>query len=77
MAENQKIEDGRQRFDEKFVVLTSDKLFFDSPDAGQPECICSRCGNMIKEDETVIRVFHLKINAENRYCEKCSGIEVT
>lgn len=42
-------------------VLDTDRLFMDSPDAGTPECICSRCGKQIgmhEEDEVIpIRLF--------------------
>jgi hypothetical protein len=34
----------------------SDKFFYDSPNAGEPECICSRCHTQILESEKVYRV---------------------
>jgi hypothetical protein len=33
------------------------KWFQDSPDAGDPECICSWCGKVIEEDEMPLRLF--------------------
>ncbi len=38
-------------------ILLTDKVFNDSPDAGTPECICSRCLKPIKEDEVPIRAW--------------------
>lgn len=59
--------------------LETDKLFDDSPDTGWPECICSRCSQVIGENECPIRCW--TVNEKNevdsnskeyRYCEKCS-----
>lgn len=53
-------------------VLKTDKEFKDSPDTGRPECICSRCGNKIKEHEFALRIFTgKKRNTEYRYCGGC------
>ena len=38
-------------------IIKTDKLFQNSPDAGEPECICSRCGEVIDEEEIPIRAF--------------------
>lgn len=50
-----------------------DHLFFDSPDAGHPDCRCSRCGEKIGEDEVPIRAWPqtTEIQSEYRYCTKC------
>jgi len=40
-----------------FKILTTDKVFFDSPDTGHPECLCSRCGKLIPENEMAIRAW--------------------
>ena len=37
-------------------ILNSDLFFNDSPDSGEPSCICSRCHKQIEEDEVVLRV---------------------
>lgn len=37
-------------------LLDTDKLFENSPNAGEPGCDCSRCNKHIKENETVFRV---------------------
>lgn len=55
-------------------VRETDKLFQDSPDAGWPECICSRCGGRIGEDEMPLRVFVDEgKGGEYRYCEGCTA----
>lgn len=64
-------------------VKETDKFFYDSPDAGDKKCICSRCSRHIPEEEApVIRVFPTEegdhgwdANAEGgtefRYCIHC------
>ena len=55
-----------------FKILGSDALFGDSPDVGMVECICSRCGKKITEDETLLRAFVDEgKKGEYRYCENC------
>jgi hypothetical protein len=56
----------------------ADKLFDNSPDAGHPQCICSRCGERIQEGEFPIRMFTTngigevdEHSKEARYCEFC------
>lgn len=54
----------------------TDTLFIDSPDAGHPACLCSRCGNIIGEDEIPMRewpsdVATSLISTEYRYCDSC------
>jgi hypothetical protein len=56
-------------------VLATDVLFQDSPDAGLPECICSRCGQGISEGEMPIRVFvDGGKGGEYRYHGACFGV---
>jgi len=38
-------------------VQPEDTLFQESPDAGHPDCLCSRCGKAIQEGEVPIRMF--------------------
>jgi hypothetical protein len=60
------------------TLLETDTLFDDSPDAGDPECLCSRCLKQIPEkDSPIIRMWPDGENKEYRYCRKCmeaSGI---
>lgn len=54
----------------------TDKLFKDSPDTGDPRCICSRCMELIPEDEIAIRIWPQDVtgkmkNTEYRYHLKC------
>lgn len=37
-------------------ILDTDRFFKDSPNAGEPDCICSRCFNHIDEDQIPLRV---------------------
>lgn len=61
-------------------IKETDKLFTDSPDAGDYSCICSRCGKKIEERESPItRVFVEDdetdmIYGEYRFCNKCDGL---
>lgn len=32
--------------------------FTDSPDAGDPDCICSLCGKIIAEEEVPVRIWN-------------------
>lgn len=67
-------------------VEANDRIFADSPDAGWPECICSRCGKMITEDEIPLRLWTTNNDGEMdensmeyRYCNRCqerSGIKI-
>jgi hypothetical protein len=64
-------------------VKVTDKFFYDSPDAGDPECICSRCGKQIPEkDSPILRCWPEKSGdhgfdaaakggTEFRYCRQC------
>ena len=60
-------------------IRTTDKAFDQSPDAGDPDCICSRCGNKILEGEFPIRFFTTndagevdENSKEYRLCEYCT-----
>lgn len=67
-------------------ILDTDKFFYDSPNTGDPDCICSRCKTQIKEDEVPLRVLVGNTDittgkgdtidtagngSEFRLCEKC------
>ncbi len=54
------------------TILDTDRAFTTSPDAGDPECLCSRCGKPIGEDEVPIRAWNG--NLEYRYHQACLGI---
>lgn len=45
--------------------------FEDSPDTGDPACICSHCGNIVEEYETVLRLLKASEGTEARLCETC------
>lgn len=51
-------------------ILETDKHFTDSPDAGEATCFCSRCGNVITEDEVPLRLLS-QTGLELRYCDNC------
>jgi hypothetical protein len=53
-----------------FKIKPDDSIFSNSPDTGHPECICSRCGNEIGEDEVPIRIWPSETR-EYRFCENC------
>lgn len=65
------------------TVLNTDKFFYTSPDAGEPDCLCSRCNKPILEvDAPIIRAWptkpgdygfdpSAKHGTEFRYCRKC------
>ena len=65
-------------------ILETDQFFYDSPDAGHPNCICSRCRKKIPEkDAPIIRAWpdepgdygfdpSAKNGTEFRYCRECS-----
>ncbi len=54
-----------------FSVLPTDTLFSDSPDVGEPTCVCSRCNQPIGEDEVPIRAFLPDGTGEYRYHADC------
>lgn len=60
-------------------IRPTDKAFDKSPDAGDPDCVCSRCGNQIQEGEFPIRFFTTnnagevdESSMEYRLCEYCT-----
>lgn len=46
------------------------KFFSDSPDAGDPSCVCSWCGKVIEEREMPLRLFR-ENNTEARLHQRC------
>lgn len=65
-------------------VKSTDKVFYDSPDSGHPDCKYSRCGNIIPENQSpILRMWptepgdygydpNAKGGTEFRYCWPCS-----
>lgn len=47
------------------------KWFGESPDAGEPNCHCSYCGDLISEEEVPIRFFNTIEMTEARFHEVC------
>lgn len=46
--------------------------FADSPDAGDPKCLCSFCYDLITEEQApAIRVFDTEKNLEARFHQEC------
>lgn len=58
-----------------FKILPTDRVFQDSPDAGWPECICSRCGKPIPENDQPIRCWTEDGKLEWRYHPACLGFK--
>ena len=54
---------------ETYHLLT---WFVDSPNAGDPGCICSLCGKVIEDVETPLRLFRERDNYELRLHKKCA-----
>jgi hypothetical protein len=53
-------------------ILNTDKWFTESPDCGQPNCLCSRCGQVIKEEDCPpLRLFIHDAGAEYRFHLSC------
>ena len=51
--------------------------FPDSPDPGDPACLCSLCGEVIEEDELPIRIFDTKENTEYRlHHPRCTNLAI-
>jgi len=60
-------------------MITHQKLdelgwFDDSPDAGDPACICSYCGRVIDEDQVPLRIWSQAGKKEARLCEGCTAL---
>lgn len=58
-----------------FKILPTDRMFKDSPFPGWPECICSRCGNLIMENQVPIRCWPESGKFEFRYHPECLGFK--
>ena len=56
-----------------FDILPTDTKFSNSPDAGNPTCICSRCFLPIGEDDVPIRAWPEDSSYEYRFHPKCVG----
>lgn len=54
-------------------VLQTDHLYFDSPDAGDPVCLCSRCSQSIPDGIGIIRIWPDQGEGEYRYHPACLG----
>lgn len=54
-------------------ILLTDTKFHDSPDVGDPACLCSRCGKVIGEDEMPIRLWPDSGQYEYRFHPACVG----
>lgn len=61
-------------------ILQTDKVFYNSPDAGDPDCLCSRCLKLITEEQVPVRSWPQSGNpdtiqdeaeSEYRYCDHC------
>ena len=52
-------------------ILPTDIAFESSPDAGDPECLCSRCLRSIGEEEVPLRAFGEDGSYEFRFCDRC------
>ena len=57
-------------------ILQTDRLFMDSPDAGDPICFCSRCGLAIPDGIGIIRAWPEQGEGEYRYHPACLGAVV-
>ena len=52
-------------------ILPTDTRFTNSPGPGDPQCHCSRCGKVIKENEIPIRAWPDGMSYECRYHLQC------
>jgi len=52
-------------------ILPADTKFTDSPGAGDPKCLCSRCGKPIAENQIPIRSWPDGMSYEWRYHLQC------
>jgi hypothetical protein len=60
------------------IIRQTDSGSRNSPNTGHPDCICSRCGSVITENQVPIRMWDTnqqgnvdEQSLEYRYCEKC------
>jgi hypothetical protein len=58
-----------------FKIFVTDRSFTDSPDAGEPNCICSRCGQPIGEDDGPVRAWPEDESFEYRFHPACMGFQ--
>jgi len=70
MAGDPEIEAPLLHFKAEMVHLLT--WFKDSPDRGDPACICSLCGEIIDEDEMPLRMFRDSDNTELRLHMDCA-----
>ena len=56
-------------------ALTEDDIawFDDSPAPGDPGCICSYCGFLIKKGSLGFKLHRRKEGTEARFCDDCLG----
>lgn len=54
-------------------IFQTDRLFTDSLDAGDPACLCSRCGLTIPDGVGIIRAWPEQGEVEYRYHPVCLG----
>jgi hypothetical protein len=57
------------------AIREGDRVFTDSPDAGSPACLCSRCGGLIREDDMPVRAWEEHADRERRYHPACLGLQ--
>lgn len=58
-----------------FKILPTDQVFTSSPFPGDPDCICSRCGELIHEGDDPIRAWPENAKKEWRYHPACLGFK--
>ncbi len=58
-----------------WYILPTDTLFDESPDAGDPTCLCSRCKSVIEAGTVPVRAF-TDDDCEYRFHPACVGMEV-
>lgn len=60
-----------------FRILPTDTRFAESYDAGDPRCLCSRCGKPIPETTIPIRAWPSDGRYEYRFHPECLGFVTT
>jgi len=58
------------------AIRLTDTPFLDSPDVGEPECVCSRCGGVIQDMAIRAWSAHGDGEMEYRYHPACLGVSV-
>jgi hypothetical protein len=56
-----------------FEIKATDTRFPTSPDSGHPECLCSRCGDLVQDRITAIRAWPEDGSYEYRFHPACLG----